>query len=235
MATSCGRFQRKSICTTTADPRLTLASSLTWVRSPSGATERFPGTRTRTRLSSYLQQWLEPSPSGLPTSDPSRSAKSPLSILWKHPAPQASLSSVVLIRAPLISTPRMMSSCPFRAVPQTQQGYTLPFASWPRNTRSWLRGQHRRYWQTPSSFSQKVLDSQDSDSRVTRSNGSLGFACQGQGFPLSVANWPSGHNKLWPQAASFERWQGELPAFVPPPPFSMGIKVKSCPGEAHKF
>lgn len=143
MITSCGRFSTEVHLHNDCRPQPDLlAWSLpSWTRSLFSATKTSSGTRAT--LSSLSQQCLEPSPSGLPTSDPSRSAKSPQSILWKHPAPQSLLSSVVSIRVLLISIRRMMSSCLFRAVPQTQQGYTLLFASWPHSTRSWLRGEHR--------------------------------------------------------------------------------------------
>ena len=61
--------------------------------------------------------------------------------------------------------------------------------------------------------------------RVVTRGGSQGFACLGQGFPLSIASWPSGHSGIWPKAASFERWTGSLPEFSPPPPFAAGIQV----------
>ncbi|KAK9861905.1 hypothetical protein WJX84_000741 [Apatococcus fuscideae] len=61
--------------------------------------------------------------------------------------------------------------------------------------------------------------------RVVTRGGSQGFACLGQGFPLSIASWPSGHSGIWPKAASFERWTGSLPEFSPPPPFAAGIQA----------
>lgn len=59
------------------------------------------------------------------------------------------------------------------------------------------------------------------------SGGAPGFLCHAQGFPFSVASWPSGRHQQWPGAACAHDLPAAMPNYVQQPPFADAIDVRN--------